>query len=661
MSRIKEVSLIATVASVIFFTNLGSAKLWDRDEPRNAGCAREMMQRGDLITPIFNNEMRDAKPILQYWFIMSAYQIFGVNEFSARFWSAVLGVGSVLLTYFIGQRLFSRQIGIFAGIVLATSFMFCVASRAATPDSFLIFFSTAALAIFVGATFPKKSLGDSEKRVHVSRLSASSPGTSDDRAGDEFRSYPSQLFPKVGHAILMYATMSIGVLAKGPIGILMPCAIIGMYLLISRKSFEGVANEPDEKSKRQNETGHAHQLYHFGKSIIATIHPAHFIKTCWSMRLLTATAVLLLVAGPWYFLVGWKTNGDFLRGFFLREHFGRSTTSFEGHGGSVFYYPAVMLVGFFPWSVLAGPVIYSIWKIRKRIDPAMLFLLCWVCVQLGVFSLVRTKLPSYVTPCYPAVALIVGYFMQTWLKSHVAMPEWFPRASFATLSLAGLVTVVGIGYVAIDLLKIDMTIGLVGLIPLTIGVCSYLTWKTDVDPQAKSTKPTSLRIGKRRSLQFMFVGAVLFSFIFFSSVLTRVSKLQKYDTLLVNGDSSTPLGAYGGLEPTWVFYGEKPIYVVIDTEKKIDLTARENDWQPKPQPGLKQFLNQDSAQLITRRSLVPEVEQLIGEKVEVVKQSAYFLKKNEQLVVIELGKHKDERDGQSTNVAVAGENQIESR
>ena len=660
MSRIKEISLIAVVAGVIFFTNLGSAKLWDRDEPRNAGCAREMMQRGDLITPIFNDEIRDAKPILQYWFIISAYQIFGINEFSARFWSAVLGVGSVLITYFIGQRLFSRQIGIFAGIVLATSFMFCVASRAATPDAYLIFFSTAALAIFVGATFPKKSMGDS-KNPNLGKMAASNSSETSNRGIDEFKSHPTQLFPKMRHAILMYAAMSVGVLAKGPIGILMPCAIIGMYLLISRKSFKAVANDSHLEPDRQNETGYAHQLFQFGKSIIATIHPAHFIKTCWSMRLLTATAVLLMVAGPWYFLVGWKTNGDFLRGFFLREHIGRSTTSFEGHSGSIFYYPAVMLVGFFPWSVLAGPVIYSIWKIRKRVDPAMLFLLCWVCVQVSVFSLIRTKLPSYVTPCYPAAALIVGYFMQCWLKSHVAMPEWFPRASFATLSLAGLATIVVVGYVAIDLLQTDMSIGLVGLIPMTIGVCSYLTWKTDAVSQVKKTNPTPMGIGKRRSLQFMFAGAVVFSLVFFSSVLTRVSKLQTYDTLLVNGDSSKPLGAFGGLEPTWVFYGEKPIYVVIDTQQQINLTARENDWQQKPQPGLKQFLNQESGQLITRRSLVPTVERLIGEKVQVIKQSAFFLKKNEQLVVIELGRHKGKHDGQSTKVAAADENQIESR
>ena len=316
MSRIKEVSLIAAVASVIFFTNLGAAKLWDRDEPRNAGCAREMMQRGDFITPMFNNELRDAKPVLQYWFIISAYLLFGVNEFSARFWSAVLGVGTVLLTYFIGQRLFSRQIGVLAAVVLSTSFMFCVASRAATPDSFLIFFSTAALAIFVGSTFPKKLIFDNQDSDEETKeVSEENPSKERNRMFGEFASNPVQLFPNALPATLMYGVMSIGVLAKGPIGVLMPCAIIGMYLLISKRRTSDLSSLNLEPSSRSQDSL-SRQLLRFGKSALATFHPFHFLKTCWSMRLFTAVAMVLLIAGPWYFMVGWKTNGDYLRGFF---------------------------------------------------------------------------------------------------------------------------------------------------------------------------------------------------------------------------------------------------------------------------------------------------------------------------------------------------------
>ena len=66
----------------------------------------EMLERGDWIVPVFNAELRAHKPVLLYWLMMSAYAVLGVNEFAARFWSAVLSVGTVVLTYHIGRYLF---------------------------------------------------------------------------------------------------------------------------------------------------------------------------------------------------------------------------------------------------------------------------------------------------------------------------------------------------------------------------------------------------------------------------------------------------------------------------------------------------------------------------------------------------------------------------
>ena len=70
-----------------------------------------MIARGDWITPYFNGQMRTAKPVLLYWFMMTAYAVFGVNEFAARFWSAGLALGTVLATYAIGRRLFQPSSG----------------------------------------------------------------------------------------------------------------------------------------------------------------------------------------------------------------------------------------------------------------------------------------------------------------------------------------------------------------------------------------------------------------------------------------------------------------------------------------------------------------------------------------------------------------------
>ena len=76
--------VLVAVAALVFFTNLGGNRLMDRDEPRNAGCAAEMLARHDWVVPTFNAELRTHKPVLTYWFIMSGYAIFGVNEFGAQ-------------------------------------------------------------------------------------------------------------------------------------------------------------------------------------------------------------------------------------------------------------------------------------------------------------------------------------------------------------------------------------------------------------------------------------------------------------------------------------------------------------------------------------------------------------------------------------------------
>src|SRR5678816_2239565 len=116
-----HVVVIVGLAGVVFFTNLGGARLWDRDEPRNAGCASEMLARGDWVVPVFNAELRTQKPVLLYWFIMTGYALFGDNAWGARIWSAALATGTVLMTYGIGRRLFNPTAGLWSGVVLATS------------------------------------------------------------------------------------------------------------------------------------------------------------------------------------------------------------------------------------------------------------------------------------------------------------------------------------------------------------------------------------------------------------------------------------------------------------------------------------------------------------------------------------------------------------
>ncbi|MFO0937510.1 MAG: glycosyltransferase family 39 protein [Gemmataceae bacterium] len=138
------VALIA-VCLAVMLPNLGASSLWDEDEGLNAECAREMMETGTWIVPLFNYDLRTAKPVFLYWVQRFSYQAFGISEFSARLPAVLFSIGTVLLVASLGRRMFGPSTGFLAGIILATCFEFCKLAHAATPDAPLIFFVTLTL------------------------------------------------------------------------------------------------------------------------------------------------------------------------------------------------------------------------------------------------------------------------------------------------------------------------------------------------------------------------------------------------------------------------------------------------------------------------------------------------------------------------------------
>ena len=200
--------IVLVAAAGVFFANLGGPRLWDRDEPRTAGCAAEMLQRGDWVTPVFNDELRSHKPVMLYWLMMSSYSVFGVNEFAARFWSAALALLTVMMTYGIGRRLLGHREGVWSAIALSTTLMFDVAARAATPDSTLIFFSTLAIWLFVVGAF-RPVVGKQEPAWRRNDFC-----------------YPGRWW----QVALMFVAMSGGVLTKGPVGLVLPTAVLPVQM-----------------------------------------------------------------------------------------------------------------------------------------------------------------------------------------------------------------------------------------------------------------------------------------------------------------------------------------------------------------------------------------------------------------------------------------------
>jgi 4-amino-4-deoxy-L-arabinose transferase and related glycosyltransferases of PMT family len=517
--RIQQALLVAVVTAIVMFTNLGGPRLWDRDEPRNAGCAREMLESGDWVVPTFNAHLRTHKPVLIYWAIMSAYSVLGVSEFSARLPSAICAVGTTLCTWFIGRRLFGPRAGVWAGVALASSLMFGVAGRAATPDSVLIFCTTLATAIYVAGTF----------RARFDNAPSDTPPQLV-TAGHYF----PQHWPTVA---AMYAVMGLAVLAKGPVGLVLPTAVIGMFLLIMRLPSQTLPSR-----------------FTLGSLLIRTLRPfepVHFLKTCWYMRPLTAIFAAAAIALPWYWAVHLATNGEWTAGFFWEHNVGRATQSMEGHGGgAIWFYPVAILLGFFPWSCFAIPLAMDAGVQARRRDggnAGYVFAICWVAVYIGLFSIARTKLPSYITPCYPGLALLAGSYVDRWSREVAAIARWWLPLSFATLAVVGLGFAVAVPLVAKKYLPGEEWLGLLGLTPLAGGVaCIGLA-----------------AIRNYRAAATTFAGAaVAFATMLFAIGAQQADHHQTSHVLLRAAFERSPnpqLASYKILEPSWVFYAGRPI------------------------------------------------------------------------------------------------------
>lgn len=132
----------------LLFWRLGATPIYILDEAKNAQCAREMMQRADWVVPVFNGELRTDKPVLHYYFMAGAYKVFGVSEFAARFFSAIAGFLTVVLTFLFVKRFSNGLTAFFSSLSLVASVHFIFEFRLSVPDPYLIFFLTAGLFSF---------------------------------------------------------------------------------------------------------------------------------------------------------------------------------------------------------------------------------------------------------------------------------------------------------------------------------------------------------------------------------------------------------------------------------------------------------------------------------------------------------------------------------
>lgn len=189
--------LLLMVASCMFFAGIGRLALIEPDEGRNAEVAREMLAKGDWVTPHFNNFSYLDKPPVFFWAVASSFKVGGLSEASARFPSALAALLTVFLAWFLARRMFENTTGLYAGIVLATAPLVVVFARDVIFDMTLTFFVTGAMVCY----WLRETSSERKKLLDV----------------------------------LFFAAMGLATLTKGPVGFLLPLLSIAVYQALRGK------------------------------------------------------------------------------------------------------------------------------------------------------------------------------------------------------------------------------------------------------------------------------------------------------------------------------------------------------------------------------------------------------------------------------------------
>lgn len=298
----------------------------------------------------------------------------------------------------------------------------------------------------------------------------------------------------------------------------------------------------------------------------------------WDRKLLAALGVFALVAGPWYAMVAAETRGEWPKAFFLNENINRATTPMEDHSGPIFYHAAALLVLFAPWSIFIGATFWYGVKASKSPPTAVgggevrahRFLLCWFGAYLLLFSLVKTKLPNYVLPLYPALAILTARFLTRWLEGELAIRRWIMP-----------VAVGGMLLVAIGVSGGLLAAGGTFEIPKMRTFPGLETWAVlGVIPLAGAVAmAVSLKRGNRRG--FVLAAAVA-SIAFTASIAAfPPSAMDAYkaprelvrDGNLLDSTRDVRLAAYDWFQPSIVFYSKRHVEKLPSIDKAAEFLA----------------------------------------------------------------------------------------
>jgi 4-amino-4-deoxy-L-arabinose transferase-like glycosyltransferase len=206
--RERILTLLLALAICPYFIDLGGSAIWDANEAFYVETPREMMERGDYISPTFNYEPRLNKPVLSYWVVAGVYHLFGVSVGVQRLPIAIGAIVMIVAAFVLalaaapvgtGAADSRRRVeaALWSALGLASTPRLLMFSRRIIIDVFIAMFMALALMCFaLSERYPER------RRRYL---------------------------------VWMYVAIGLGVLTKGPIAILLPGAVFAGYLLVHRE------------------------------------------------------------------------------------------------------------------------------------------------------------------------------------------------------------------------------------------------------------------------------------------------------------------------------------------------------------------------------------------------------------------------------------------
>jgi 4-amino-4-deoxy-L-arabinose transferase-like glycosyltransferase len=406
-SHRRAAAFLVLVALIAFLPGFFRVAPIDRDEARFAQATKQMVESGDYVDIRYQDEVRYKKPVGIYWLQAAAVHA-----------GEALGVPEARTAIWL-YRLPSLIGAIGAVLVTYWASLAFVSRRGAYLAGLMM-----ATSILLGV---EARLAKTDAMLLLACVATMGALARAYLAGQPGPGRPAQPVGW-GTAAIFWTAMAGGILLKGPLILFFSAATAVTLIAIDRR----------------------------GRWLLA-------------LKPLPGLAWMLLLVLPWFVAILTRSGDAFLAESVGRDFLSKLTSGQESHGAPPGYYFLLFWLTFWPAAPLAAVTAPGIWTARR--DPGVKFLLAWLIPAWIVFELVITKLPHYVLPLYPAIAILIATGIE---RKALSDNPHLTRTTMMWPIIAALVPVAGV--VGVILLR-----GQLGLVAWPFAAAAlifgFLAWR----------------------------------------------------------------------------------------------------------------------------------------------------------------------------------------